>query len=75
MSHQPKWAPSVTAFLVSNAVKATVVVFTDPPYDTLQRCICFFGTNANQICVVGTFLKIIDVPYHNDHLFINYQAT
>ena len=71
MAHQPKWAPSVTAILVSNAVKATVVVFTD----TLQRCICFFGTNANQICVVGTFLKIIDVPYHNAHLFITYHGT
>ena len=45
---QPKWAPSVTAFLVCNAVKATVVVFTDPPGDTIQRRIFFFGTNAKR---------------------------
>ena len=27
---RPKWAPSLTAFLVCNAVKTTAVVFTDP---------------------------------------------
>ncbi len=45
---RPKWAPSVTAFLVCNAVKATVVVFTDPPGDTTQRPICFFGADAKR---------------------------
>ena len=41
-----KVAPSVTAFLVCNAVKPTIVVFINPLWDTIQHCICFFGTNA-----------------------------
>ena len=45
---RPKWVPSVTAFLVCNAVKATVAVFTDPPGDTIQRRICLFGANAKR---------------------------
>ena len=73
----PKWAPSVTAFLVCNVVKATVVVSTDTPGDIAQRRICFFEANENgeeHICVLGTFLKIIDVPYKH-HRFINCQGT
>ena len=43
-----KWAPSVTAFLVCNAVKTTVVVFSNPSRDIIQRRICFFGANAKR---------------------------
>ena len=32
---RPMWAPSVTAFLVCNAVKTTVVVFTYPSGDII----------------------------------------
>ena len=39
---RPKWAPFVIAFLVCNAIKATVIVFTDPSGDVIQRRICFF---------------------------------
>ena len=39
---------TVTAFQVCNAVKATIVVFTDPPGGTIQRRICFFGANAKR---------------------------
>ena len=45
---RPKWAPSVTAFLVCTAVKTTVVVFTDPSGDIIQRRVCFFDANAKR---------------------------
>ena len=48
MAPRPNCAPSVTAFLVCNAVKATVLVFTDPPGDIIQRRIRFFGANAKR---------------------------
>ena len=43
-----KWVPYVTPFLIWYAVKATVVVFTDPPGDTIQRRICLFGAKAKR---------------------------
>ena len=39
---------SLSAFLVCHAVKATVVVSTDPLRDIIQRRICFFGENAKR---------------------------
>ena len=45
---RPKWAPSVTAYLVCNAVKETVAVFIDPSWDMIQRRICFFGASAKR---------------------------
>ena len=45
---RPKWVPTVTAFLACNAVKATIVVFTDPPGDTIQRRICLFGADVKR---------------------------
>ena len=43
-----KMGPSVTAFLVCNAVKAMVVVFTDPSGDAIQRRNCLFGSNSKR---------------------------
>ena len=43
-----KVSPFVTAFLVCSAVKATVIVFTDPSGNTVQRRVCFIGANAKR---------------------------
>ena len=55
-----KSATSVAAFLVCNAVKAMVVVFTDLPGDIAQRRSFFFGTNAKRrvkMFYLGTFVN------------------
>ena len=35
--------------MVYSAVKTTVVIFTDPSLDIIQRRICFFGANPGSV--------------------------
>ena len=45
---RPMWGHIVTAFLVSNAAKVTILIFTHPSGDTTQCRNCLFCANSRQ---------------------------